>query len=44
MRLGSDELAGAINGYIADMKASGELNAINRKWLNADLPELTSDL
>lgn len=44
MRLGSDELASAINGYIADMIESGELNEINRKWLNADLPELTSDL
>jgi len=44
MRLGSDELAGHINGYIADMIASGELNAINRKWLNADLPELKSTL
>jgi len=44
MRLGSDALAGAINGYIAGMIESGELNEINRKWLNADLPELTSDL
>lgn len=44
LRLGSDALAETINGYIADMISSGELNAINRKWLNADLPELTTTL
>lgn len=44
LRLGSEELAASINGYLAGMIESGELNEINRKWLNADLPELTSDL
>ncbi len=44
LRLGSEELAATINGYIAEMIESGELNTINRKWLNADLPELTSDI
>ncbi len=44
MRLGSEELAGAINGFIAGMIESGELNEINRKWLGSDLPELTTDL
>lgn len=44
MRLGSEALAEKINGFIAEMIESGELNEINRKWLNADLPELTSDI
>lgn len=44
MRLGSDELASSINGFIAAMIESGELNEINRKWLGSDLPELTTDL
>jgi polar amino acid transport system substrate-binding protein len=44
LRLGSEELAASINGFIAEMIESGELNEINRKWLNADLPELTTDL
>lgn len=44
MRLGSEELAASINGFIAEMIESGELNEINRKWLGSDLPELTTDL
>lgn len=44
MRLGSEELAAAMNGYIAEMLGNGELNAINQKWLGTDIPELTSDL
>jgi len=44
LRRGSDALVETINGYIAEMISTGELNSINRKWLNADLPELTSEL
>ena len=44
MRLGSDALAEEINGHIEAMIEDGALNEINRKWLNADLPELRSDL
>lgn len=44
MRLGSEALAEPINGFIAEMIEGGQLNEINRKWLGADLPELTSTL
>lgn len=40
LRPGADELAGAINGFIDRSTASGELNQLYRKWLQADLPKL----
>lgn len=44
MRLDDQELADHVNELIREMMDSGEMNAINRKWLGSDLPELVSDL
>lgn len=44
MLKGSDALAETINGYLADMVDDGTLNEISLKWLETELPELTSDL
>lgn len=38
MRLGQDNLATWVNGFVDTVKANGELNAIHQKWLGADLP------
>ena len=38
MRLGQDNLATWVNGFIDTVKANGELNAIHQKWLGTDLP------
>ncbi len=40
MRLGQDELMAAVNDFLKKAKADGTLNAIHRKWLGADLPDL----
>lgn len=44
MRMGSEDLAAVINGYIAEMIENGELNEITQRWLDTDLPDLKSDL
>jgi polar amino acid transport system substrate-binding protein len=40
LKPGQDALMAAVNEWIAKAKASGELNATFKKWLNTDLPEL----
>lgn len=40
LRQGQDELLGWVNKFLDKVKASGELNAIHRKWLGSDLPDL----
>lgn len=40
VRLGSVELRDALNKIIADLTASGELNAISEKWVGSPLPDL----
>ncbi|WP_081269229.1 transporter substrate-binding domain-containing protein [Variovorax paradoxus] len=44
MRPGNKELNTRINQIIDEIKASGELNAISKKWINQDLPELVTEL
>lgn len=40
MRQGQDDLLAWVNRFIAKVKDNGELNAIHKKWLGTDLPEL----
>jgi polar amino acid transport system substrate-binding protein len=40
MRQGQDDLLKWVNGFVAKIKADGSLNAIHKKWLGSDLPEL----
>lgn len=41
MRQNQSDLTAWVNGFLAEAKGSGELNAIHRKWLGTDLPDLT---
>lgn len=41
MRPGATELAAWVNAQIQDMKANGQLEAINRKWTGLPLPDLS---
>ena len=40
LRPGQDEVAAAVNEFIAKNTANGELNKLYQKWLGADLPKL----
>lgn len=40
MRPGQDDLAKAMNEFVARNTANGELNKLYRKWLETDLPKL----
>lgn len=40
LRPGQDEVANAVNDFIARNTANGELNKLYQKWLGADLPKL----
>lgn len=40
LRPGQDEVAAAVNAFIAKNTANGELNKLYQKWLGADLPKL----
>ena len=40
LRPGQDEVAEAVNAFIAKNTANGELNKLYQKWLGADLPKL----
>lgn len=40
IRQGQEDLLAWVNGFVAKIKADGSLNAIHRKWLGGDLPEL----
>ena len=40
MRPGQDELAKAVNDFVAKNSANGELNKLYRKWLETDLPKM----
>lgn len=40
LRQGQDDLLAWVNKFIATVKDSGELNAIHKKWLGSDLPDL----
>jgi polar amino acid transport system substrate-binding protein len=42
VRLGSTDLRDALNKIIADLTASGELNAISEKWIGSPLPDLAA--
>ena len=43
-RLGEREINAAINSFIDKIKASGELTAITRKWMNAEQPPMPEKL
>ena len=40
LRPGQDDVAAAVNEFIAKNTANGELNKLYQKWLGADLPKL----
>ncbi|MGQ9371567.1 transporter substrate-binding domain-containing protein [Azospirillum sp. ST 5-10] len=40
LRQGQPELMKWVNDFVAKIKQNGELNAVHRKWLDSDLPEL----
>jgi len=40
MRPGQDDLAKAVNEFVAKNTANGELNKLYRKWLETDLPKM----
>ena len=40
LRPGQDDVATAVNEFIAKYTANGELNKLYQKWLGADLPKL----
>ena len=40
MRPGQDDLAKAMNEFVAKNTANGELNKLYRKWLETDLPKM----
>ncbi|MDB5849874.1 MAG: hypothetical protein JWP29_3626 [Rhodoferax sp.] len=44
MRPGQKEFNARLNQVIDEIKASGELNAISKKWTLQDLPELVTEL
>lgn len=44
MRPGQKDLNARLNQVIDEIKASGELNAISKKWTLQDLPELVTEL
>lgn len=41
MRQGQDDLLKWVDAFVAKIKADGSLNAIHRKWLGSDLPDLS---
>jgi polar amino acid transport system substrate-binding protein len=41
IRQGQDALVQWVNGFIETVKGNGELNAIHKKWLGTDLPNLS---
>lgn len=44
MRLDDKAMLDYMNGFVDAVKASGQLNAISRKWLLADLPEFPAKM
>jgi polar amino acid transport system substrate-binding protein len=44
MRLDDKAMLDYMNGFVDAVKASGQLNAISRKWLQADLPEFPAKM
>ncbi|APW38014.1 hypothetical protein RD110_13090 [Rhodoferax koreense] len=44
MKPGQKEFNARLNQIIDEIKASGELNAISKKWTGQDLPELVTEL
>lgn len=41
LRLGSNQLADTLNGYIGELNADGVLAGFYQKWVGSDLPDLT---
>ena len=44
MRLNDKAMLDYMNAFVDAVKTSGQLNAISRKWLLADLPEFPAKM